>query len=307
VLDRPLVERVAEDLGTSPGLVEKDWHVVRALGVIAQVETGGMVPAFSGGTSLSKGWELIKRFSEDIDFKVAEPPAASASAARRARSNYRQRVLDALISAGFALEREPEVGNENRFFAADLGYGAQFGAGQGLRPHIRIEVSFRAPAVSPIARPIRSLIAAAAREPAEIAAFSCIDIVETAADKLSALAWRVRVRRRGEPKDDPTIIRHLHDLAALEPALGSAAKFRELVLAAVAAEVGRGGEKAPPTDPTLIFADMLQRLDTDPLWAREYEDFVRQVSFAGNEETIAFQSALAATRRLVALAAKSAE
>ena len=86
---------------------------------------------------------------------------------------------------------------------------------QGLRPDICIEVSFRAPAVSQIARPIRFLIAAA-REPAEVAAFPCIDVVETAADKLSSLAGRVRVRRRGEPKDDPTIIRRLHDLAALE-------------------------------------------------------------------------------------------
>lgn len=300
MLDRRLVERVAEDLGTSPGLVEKDWHVVRALGVIAQVHPGGMAPAFSGGTSLSKGWELIKRFSEDIDFKVGEPPAASGSAARRARSNYRERMLGALTNASFGLEDKPHVGNENRFFAADLSYGAQFGAGQGLRPHIRIEVSFRAPAVPPIARPIRSLIAAAAREPAELAAFPCIDMVETAADKLSALAWRVRVRRRGEPKDDPTIIRHLHDLAALEPALESAAKFRELVLAAVAADVGRGGEKDPPTDPAVIFADMLQRLETDPLWAREYEDFVRQVSFAGPDEMIGFLEAMESCRRLVA-------
>jgi hypothetical protein len=149
VLDPRLVERVAEDLGTSPGLVEKDWHVVRALAVIAQVERGGMAPAFSGGTSLSKGWELIKRFSEDIDFKVAEPPAASASAARRARSNYRRRMFYALTSAGFALEGAPEVRNDSRFFATDLSYGAQFGAGQGLRPHIRIEVSFRAPAAKP--------------------------------------------------------------------------------------------------------------------------------------------------------------
>ena len=93
MLDRRLVEQVAEDLGTSPGLIEKDWHVVRAIGVIAEVDTAGMMPAFSGGTSLSKGWELIKRFSEDIDFKVAEPPAASLSAARRARGDYQQRVL----------------------------------------------------------------------------------------------------------------------------------------------------------------------------------------------------------------------
>jgi hypothetical protein len=55
---------------------------------------------------------------------------------------------------------------------------AQFGVGKGRRPHIRIEVSFRAPAVAPIERPIRSMIAAAAREPAEVAAFPCIDIVD---------------------------------------------------------------------------------------------------------------------------------
>lgn len=54
--DRLLVERIAEELGTSPGLVEKDWHVVRALAVIAGVGPAGMVPAFSGGTPLLKGW-----------------------------------------------------------------------------------------------------------------------------------------------------------------------------------------------------------------------------------------------------------
>jgi predicted nucleotidyltransferase component of viral defense system len=50
---------------------------------IAQVESGGIAPAFSGGTSLSKGWDLIKRFSEDMDFKVVEPPAPSVSAGQR--------------------------------------------------------------------------------------------------------------------------------------------------------------------------------------------------------------------------------
>jgi predicted nucleotidyltransferase component of viral defense system len=55
----------------------------------AQIDPGGMAPAFSGGTSLSKGWDLIKRFSEDIDFKVAEPQPASRSAGRRARGDYR--------------------------------------------------------------------------------------------------------------------------------------------------------------------------------------------------------------------------
>lgn len=149
MLDRRLVEQVAEDLGTSPGLIEKDWHVVRALGVIAGVDTAGMMPAFSGGTPLSKGWELIKRFSEDIDFKAGEPVASSASRARRERTVYRQRVLEALAGAGFELVEEPLVWDVSRFFSANLAYGAEFEAGQGLRSHIRVEMSFQAPALPP--------------------------------------------------------------------------------------------------------------------------------------------------------------
>jgi hypothetical protein len=65
------------------------------------------------------------------------------------------------------------------------------------------------------------------------------------------------------------------------------------VLAAVAADVGRGGEKDPPTDPALLFQGMLHQLETDPLWAREYEDFVAAVSLAGADERISFDRALA--------------
>jgi hypothetical protein len=259
-----------------------------------------MTPAFSGGTSLSKGWELIKRFSEDIDFKVGEPAAGSASRARRERTAYRERVLEALTGAGFELEEKPVIGNESRFFSADLAYGGEFEAGQGLRPHIRVEMSFVPPALPPVVRPIRSLIATAQKQPPEVTAFPCVDPVETAADKLSALGWRVHVRDRTRPEDDPTIIRHLHDLAALEQHAVSAPRFAELVLAAAAADVDRGHGADISANPPMMFAEMLRRLETDPLWAREYEDFVRQVSFAKAGEAIDFARALAACTRLVA-------
>ena len=52
-------------------------------------------------------------------------------------------------------------------------------------------------------------------------------------------------------------------------------------------------------DAPAMFAEMLRRLETDPLWAREYEEFVRQVSFAGPGEVMDFADALAACTRLV--------
>jgi hypothetical protein len=88
----------------------------------------------------------------------------------------------------------------------------------------------------------------------------------------------------------------LHDLPALEQHVASAPRFAELVLAASASDEGRGG--APATDPATMFSEMLRRLETDPLWAREYKEFVRAVSFAETGEAINYTSALAACARL---------
>jgi Nucleotidyl transferase AbiEii toxin, Type IV TA system len=298
VLDRRLVEDVASRLRSDPGLVEKDWHVTRAISVLASFDHGGAQPAFGGGTSLSKAWGLIKRFSEDIDFKVAMPAASSQNKARNERSAYRERVLGALTAAGFALAGEPTKRDASHFFSSDLFYPSIFAAGAGLRPHIRVEMSLRAPTLPAIPRPIGSLIAAAQRQPPEVPTFFCVDPVETAADKLSALAWRVHARKRGSADDDPTIIRHLHDLAALKATVEISPGFATGVLDALAGDAGRGGGTIGASDPATLFTGVFERLSADPLWAAEYEDYVRQVSFAAPDEQIDFNLALAAVRNL---------
>jgi hypothetical protein len=149
-LDPRLVEDAANRLNTDEGLVEKDWHVVRAISVIAALDPDGMQPAFSGGTSLSAAWGLIKRFSEDIDFKVATPAVSSNSQARSLRRRYRERVLAALGAAEFEMIGEPLVGNVGNFFSANVAYPSEFVITPGLRPHLRVEMSFEAPTLPPI-------------------------------------------------------------------------------------------------------------------------------------------------------------
>jgi hypothetical protein len=51
--------------GLREAIIEKDYYVTEALRIIER-EAGASV-IFKGGTSLSKGWNLIQRFSEDID------------------------------------------------------------------------------------------------------------------------------------------------------------------------------------------------------------------------------------------------
>lgn len=60
---------VATQKGLKPFAVEKDWWVSRTLEIIFQMPLAAHL-VFKGGTSLSKAWKLIHRFSEDIDLAI---------------------------------------------------------------------------------------------------------------------------------------------------------------------------------------------------------------------------------------------
>jgi len=54
---------------SSSSAAEKDWWVVHTLAVVFSMKCANAL-IFKGGTSLSKGWNLIQRFSEDIDLAL---------------------------------------------------------------------------------------------------------------------------------------------------------------------------------------------------------------------------------------------
>src|SRR5882757_7517954 len=65
-----LIRIVAEERGVDPALVEKDYWIMHCLYGLQQL---GLTFQLKGGTSLSKGFQVINRFSEDIDIRI-EPP-----------------------------------------------------------------------------------------------------------------------------------------------------------------------------------------------------------------------------------------
>lgn len=71
-----VILQAAEHFQLRPSIIEKDYYVTEALRIIATTADDKVI--FKGGTSLSKGWNLIQRFSEDIDIfldpLVFEPP-----------------------------------------------------------------------------------------------------------------------------------------------------------------------------------------------------------------------------------------
>jgi predicted nucleotidyltransferase component of viral defense system len=66
---KAIFTEIATQKGMKPFAVEKDWWVSRVLEVIFQMPVAGHM-VFKGGTSLSKAWKLINRFSEDIDLAI---------------------------------------------------------------------------------------------------------------------------------------------------------------------------------------------------------------------------------------------
>ena len=83
--------------GLRGAIIEKDYYVTEALRTIAAVAGDKVI--FKGGTSLSKGWNLIKRFSEDIDIFV-DPNAFKPALGKRATDRELKRLRDAISRHG---------------------------------------------------------------------------------------------------------------------------------------------------------------------------------------------------------------
>lgn len=64
-----IFREVAMGINLPPAAIEKDWWVVRTLEMVFASSIASHT-VFKGGTSLSKAWNLIDRFSEDIDLAL---------------------------------------------------------------------------------------------------------------------------------------------------------------------------------------------------------------------------------------------
>lgn len=72
-LFRQAIRATAQAIGMSELYIEKDYWLTFALYTICNHPIGKSV-VFKGGTSLSKCFKLIDRFSEDIDLIIERRP-----------------------------------------------------------------------------------------------------------------------------------------------------------------------------------------------------------------------------------------
>ena len=144
-----LLLAIADARGLDPMLVEKDYWIMHALwGLQAQ----GMQFELKGGTSLSKGFGVIHRFSEDIDIRI-EPPAGMHVATgrnqdKRAHIASRQSYYDAQtkrisIPGIESVERDTFFDDEKmRSGGIRLSYTPRTASLKGLKDGVLLELGF---------------------------------------------------------------------------------------------------------------------------------------------------------------------
>jgi predicted nucleotidyltransferase component of viral defense system len=202
----------------NPSILEKDLLITDVLGLLAAFEWGEVQPVFCGGTSLSKGYGLIQRMSEDIDFKLVLPEAWSPSQSRRELRELRHRLAERLREAGYAL---PEAGitaqNENRYACFALGYAPQFPLATALRAELRLDFTVHAPQMATTAVQVEPLLAQYMPWPSTAVDHQAVAVSETMVEKVVSFLRRTAGWHEQQDHDpeDAQLVRHLYDVHQL--------------------------------------------------------------------------------------------
>lgn len=293
--DSSLFEQAATHLRIPVAYVEKDWYVTQVIRLIAGVQIPGFEIVFTGGTALAKAHGLLERFSEDVDFRLR---VNENLANRKELSNFRKSVVSALRDGGFSFDdKNIRSRDENRFFRIQLPYESDFDRSVALRPHVQIEVIVRQPVLPLMRLPVSSLVTILSKKNPEVAQIACLNPVENAADKISALAWRIPDRVRGSRFDDRAIVRHVHDLARLKDKALESDHFVVLVQKSMSDDEDRPKREdlaALPGQARLELA--LNILSEDKEYAQEYNELVETLSYA--KDVLSYDEALDAVRVL---------
>ena len=285
----------------SLALVQKDWHVVRAMRAIVATDAAPFRLIFAGGTCLARAHRLVARMSEDVDFKIVadDPTPMSANQRRKQLGALRDCITAALQAAGFDLApSDMRSRDANHYTVYNLRYAGADGAGQQLRPTIQVELNharLRRPAVT---LPVSSFVAEAFTRPPELSAVPCVSVTETTAEKLVSLTRRTAMELAGLSRaPDPNLVRHIHDLHAVRAAIdrADAIDLARLIAQSDAEEFGNQ-YPAYLADIAGETHKALDALQTDPAIRARYDAFVAAMVY---DEPVAFSAAMKTVSGLV--------
>lgn len=116
-----LILRTSESLGIKAEIIEKDYYVTLFLKELVSVSPDII---FKGGTSLSKCYHLIDRFSEDIDLNIETETKPSESKRKHLKSS----IVSVIDKLGFTLTNPENVRSRRDYNRYIIDYPSVLGA-----------------------------------------------------------------------------------------------------------------------------------------------------------------------------------
>jgi hypothetical protein len=212
-------------MGIDPALIEKDYWIMHGLHGLQQL---GLTFELKGGTSLSKGYQIIDRFSEDIDIRIDPPadhdvkvgPNQNKPAQVQSRKDFYDWLAKTIKIDGIEdVVRDTAFDNRD-FWSAGirLSYNSVTPAVEGLKSGVLLEVGFDD--VTPNQpKDISSWAYDYAASKVDIAdnrakSVGCYDPGYTLVEKLQTIS--TKFRKQQESKEFPVnFMRHYYDVYSL--------------------------------------------------------------------------------------------
>lgn len=221
-----LLAIVAEQRGIDPVLVEKDYWIMHCLWGL---QASRFRFELKGGTSLSKGFGIIHRFSEDIDIRIEPPGGLQVSVGRNhdkpahieSRRAYCEWLSRNIVISGIdAVERDSAFDDEKmRSAGIRLRYPNRVGRQGGIKDGILLELGFDDTAPN---RPVTiSSWAYGAAVDAGVPIYDnrAVDVLcylptYTFVEKLQTVSTKYRLQKTGEAFP-ANFMRHYYDIYCL--------------------------------------------------------------------------------------------
>lgn len=124
---------LGDRLNTSPAIIEKDYYVTMFLEALSK-----RVPnlLFKGGTSLSKCYKIINRFSEDIDLTLDAENQTQGK-----KRNLKHEIIDVCNELGLELINEADIRSRRDYNRYEIKYPIRF-EGAGIKQYLLVETVF---------------------------------------------------------------------------------------------------------------------------------------------------------------------
>ena len=272
-----------------PVVLEKEIVVKDVVLEVAKAgREAGFELIFSGETSLSQGWGVIERISEDVDFRVIAPEFPSKNSKSKALSGLKVELGRALRGAGFEIDGDIVGRDSNRYIRANVVYESVFPADTpSLRPFIKVELMGVDRPFSIEYREVKDILERhEVGDQSAVQPIPMVSLPDIVSDKVISYLRRTAEHKANPElayRYDPRLVRHLYDVHRIVDANPSVTgKAAPIFAGTLTQEIQQyGGERFPvfKERPLGVLGDELGILASDAEARKNYAVFVNDLVY----------------------------